>query len=782
MKKISIAIMVLVVALTACKKDPEVNLKYVDVKRDLITVGMTTATVQCDYQYIATLKKAYFYYGEGADENDLNTAEMRVVQNTLYVDLADLKPNTLYSYYYEFHNGFNSMQTAAKTFKTEALPIALPTVITATVTEITTTSAKGGGEVTNDGGAEVTERGICWSENENPTLNDSHVAAGTGTGVFTAAMTGLEIGVTYHVRAYAVNEKGTAYGLDREFTTNSIEGALSGDFSVSETEKVRFSKGNLQYRASTNTWRFAENQWDYVGENNINASATYDGWFDLFSWGTSGYNHGAVCYEPWSTGGQFDHAAYNHNDYDLCDETGQADWGYNAISNGSYQEGCWRTLRTPEWQYLLEVRSTNSGMRYVKAEVNGINGLILLPDDWDPGVYVLSHSNEAYSAFDENTISLEAWTNILEGNGAVFLPAAGNIQAWSYENFDLRGVYWSSSSHAPWLKGLIDFTNDGLGSNASYYPHCRYSVRLVHSSQNTSMITVDLNPIGGGTISGQGIQINGQICTLTAAPSSGYVFLYWKEHGKVISASNPFSFAVGFNRNIEACFDEEACFPLIYSYDENSYTACVTGHVDGINAAGDIIIPNAISHLENDYMVTTIGSCAFMESKIASVFIPNSITVISYGAFAGCSSITSFDIPNSVVEIGSMAFNGTGIESITIPESVTSLGSQVFYGCSNLISVTLPSRITSLGYGLFQYCRVLQTITIPNSVTFIDKYAFLDCIGLSSINLSSIVPPVLDLQAFENVNKSIPVYIPSGSLSTYQNAEGWSEFTNFIEY
>ena len=312
MKKISLAILTLLVALTACKKVPEVNLKYVDVERDLITVGMTTATVQCDYQYIATLKKAYFYYGESENEIDMNTAEMRVVQNTLYVDLADLKPNTLYSYYYEFYNGFNSMRTTAKTFKTESLPIALPTVITATVTEITTTSAKGGGEVTDDGGSEVTERGICWSTSANPTINDSHIAVGVGTGVFSATMAGLEANTIYHVRAYAINEKGKAYGLDKEFTTNRTEGALSGDFSVSETEKVRFSKGNLQYQASTNTWRFAENQWDYIGEGNTNASASYEGWIDLFSWGTSGYDHGATCYQPWFItwqSGQFDHAA-----------------------------------------------------------------------------------------------------------------------------------------------------------------------------------------------------------------------------------------------------------------------------------------------------------------------------------------------------------------------------------------------------------------------------------------------------------------------------------------
>lgn len=73
-------------------------------------------------------------------------------------------------------------------------------------------------------------------------------------------------------------------------------GAVDGLFSVSATKKVYFSKGNLQYQASTNTWRFATNQWDRIGSGNSSISSSYSGWIDLFGWGTSGYNHGATCY------------------------------------------------------------------------------------------------------------------------------------------------------------------------------------------------------------------------------------------------------------------------------------------------------------------------------------------------------------------------------------------------------------------------------------------------------------------------------------------------------
>ena len=96
---------------------------------------------------------------------------------------------------------------------------ALPTVTTQSATDINTNSAKGHGTVDDDGGATVTERGICWSTNYNPTITGYHASSGTGTGAFTVNMTGLSVGTTYHMRAYAINSAGTSYGNDVTFTT-----------------------------------------------------------------------------------------------------------------------------------------------------------------------------------------------------------------------------------------------------------------------------------------------------------------------------------------------------------------------------------------------------------------------------------------------------------------------------------------------------------------------------------------------------------------------------------
>ncbi|MCP4148650.1 MAG: BACON domain-containing protein, partial [bacterium] len=95
-------------------------------------------------------------------------------------------------------------------------------VTTATITGITSTTGTGGGNVTSDGGAAVTARGVCWSTSTNPTTADSHTVDSNGTGSFTSALTDLEPGTAYFVRAYATNSTGTAYGSQVSFTTTTV--------------------------------------------------------------------------------------------------------------------------------------------------------------------------------------------------------------------------------------------------------------------------------------------------------------------------------------------------------------------------------------------------------------------------------------------------------------------------------------------------------------------------------------------------------------------------------
>ena len=224
------------------------------------------------------------------------------------------------------------------------------------------------------------------------------------------------------------------------------EGAINGLFTINANgDQVYFAQGNLQYQASTNTWRFAEHHWDRLKEENINVSPTYDGWIDLFNWGTSGYNHGANCYQPWSTStNAADYYAYGIETCNLYDQTGKADWGYNPISNGGNRENLWRTLTYDEWCYILFDRETPSGIRFVKAKVNNINGAILLPHHWNDSIYLLNNPNDGGAYYDDNTVSAEDWLNIFQEAGAVFLPNGANRTGTSITS-DENGDYWTST-------------------------------------------------------------------------------------------------------------------------------------------------------------------------------------------------------------------------------------------------------------------------------------------------------------------------------------------------
>ena len=273
------------------------------------------------------------------------------------------------------------------------------------------------------------------------------------------------------------------------------EGAINGLFSIANGRQVYFSKGNLQYQASTNTWRFAENQWDYVGgklggvthygnvdgSSNNNISESYSGWIDLFGWGTSGYAHGAVCYQPWSTSGnENDYMAFGNITNDLG---GQADWGYNRIVNGGNEENQWMTLAHVSWEYLLIRRPTPSGMRYVNALVNDVLGIAILPDDWDVSYCELIPSGNGVNVF-----SAEQWKNQMESHGAVFLPEAGYRQGATVNSAGNSGNYAASSINRkgggyskPNKVYSLSFNGKGLISVTTFGSSRAdgYSVRLV---------------------------------------------------------------------------------------------------------------------------------------------------------------------------------------------------------------------------------------------------------------------------------------------------------------
>ena len=197
-----------------------------------------------------------------------------------------------------------------------------------------------------------------------------------------------------------------------------------------------FAPGNLKYDMSTNTWNFMEHQWSTIEkmQQDVGVDYAYQEQVGLFGWGTSGYNHGANCYQPYSTNEDAsNYYAYGSAAYNLYDNTGQADWGYAAnIANlGGYST--WRTLTSDEWYYLLNTRKVNGGTGSGKSytlnqKVNGILGVVLYPDNY---------TGVAYNGGND-------WS-YYESKGCVFLPAAGYRYGIYIDSYDMLGYYWASN-------------------------------------------------------------------------------------------------------------------------------------------------------------------------------------------------------------------------------------------------------------------------------------------------------------------------------------------------
>ena len=251
-----------------------------------------------------------------------------------------------------------------------------------------------------------------------------------------------------------------------------------GVFSVSETKQVTFSPGNLQYTQSTNTWSFASTQWEVIGTDNvIGGSVSSDPTYgdskegtaladkvDLFGWSTSATNFGVS----------------TSTDYDYCSFV---DWGTNKI--GADAPNTWRTLTYNEWEYLLNNRPNASSLCGV-AQVNGVNGLILLPDNWicPAGITFKSgfHSSygvDYYAAYQ--TFTAEQWS-LLEAAGAVFLPASGYRSGAKVSSVQYYGFYWSATEYDGDFAAYL-----GVGSDEAFmFAGFRYggrSVRLVKDLQ-----------------------------------------------------------------------------------------------------------------------------------------------------------------------------------------------------------------------------------------------------------------------------------------------------------
>lgn len=285
-------------------------------------------------------------------------------------------------------------------------------------------------------------------------------------------LAGLEPGTAYEVMVEPVYEDGTT-GMQSSITVFTTLGEesepLEGVFSVSKDKKVGFAKGNLRYSKDANWndhWSLAEHQYDILGADNLESQEVnqYGNRFpsedhlDLFCWSAGKSNNGTVYTYP-------DDSYYTG---------GFKEWGTQTAFTDIYGFG-WSTMTKDEWTYLLSERENAATLKSF-ATVNGVKGLVLLPDEWNaPDGVIISEEMTA-----------EQWATI-EKAGAVFLPAAGTLTVnmegntvATVNDVNVVGSYWSSTPSETDVNAFsMTFTESEVKPAVDIYRRIGSAVRLV---------------------------------------------------------------------------------------------------------------------------------------------------------------------------------------------------------------------------------------------------------------------------------------------------------------
>ena len=391
-----------------------------------------------------------------------------------------------------------------------------------------------------------------------------------------------EVVSTENPLTITVAEDVTLEAIFEEVAVAEVE--KPGVFSISAHKTATFATGNLQYHTGNKKWRFAKQQYQVVGEQNINlGDPAFSGWIDMLGW---------------SNGEANNYGANPSNKIE--DYTGDfVDWGtlFPAEEN-------WSTLSKEDWKYLLEERTNAANLQQV-AEVDTMLGILLFPDAWEMPEGVTPTEEKVEYEKEEEQIcnftymhyTFEQWAK-LEEAGAIFLPAAGrrsggfgnkynkeNVEGEEYKyfyNINQLAYYWTNTrneNNVYYLTNcrLVDKAQDlyKVGDAHPYWGETgRYgqSVRLAKVAYDKHEVTATAE---NGTVTGAGEYTHGAEVTLTATANEHYVFVNWTKGEEVVAETAEYTFTV------------EADVELVANFKLDSHTVAATAENGTVTGAGE---------------------------------------------------------------------------------------------------------------------------------------------------------------------------------------------------
>ena len=447
----------LLAGFVACEKDKDFVLTTLTVQDETITPSYGSATIDCSFKADATISEAFVQYSLSSSFAKYDVAKMTEEKGKYAAQLTDLQDNTTYYIRYAVSNKYSSVVTE-EVVECQTLQCTVPTIVLDSIGGVRESHAKAYLHLTFDGGASVTDMGICWSKQANPTIEDIHKS--TKDTVAVLDMTDLQENTKYYVRAYAVNKVGTAYSEELVFTTESVLSEPTG------TENG-YSYVDLGLSVKWATMN--------VGANNPEEYGDYFAWGetdpkDSYYWTTYKYSNGSETtltkYNTSTMAGTVD----NKTTLELSDDAAYINW-----------DGNWRMPSEAEWEELRKQCT------WTWTTKNGVKG------------------HKVTSKINDNNI---------------FLPASGRHFVDALTGVGVDGNYWSNTLNvaSPCEAMYVLFISNGAGSFGSdrYVGH---SVRPVLGEKVVELtspivattvatqITATTAVAGGNVISNGGAEV-----------------------------------------------------------------------------------------------------------------------------------------------------------------------------------------------------------------------------------------------------------------------------------
>lgn len=480
----------LALTLFGCKKHEEETLTP-QITNEKVEVTATAATFTWTVDWPGKLISVVeVSENEDMSHSQIYGLETETENHNFSVTITDLKAVTKYYYRFWVWNQFytnDKYKMEVKDFLTKA---DLPKVKTVDVTDVSRTTATVIGEVLDDCGVEVTERGVCWSTSSNPTINGSHLSEGSGVGVYSITISNLIVGMRYYVRAYAVNSKGTAYGDEMDFVTGSAE----------KPTIITSEITNIDWRTATGGGEITDNGGALVTQCGI-------------CWSTS--------HNP-EVGG-------NHIDNDTG--TGSFVIDMSGLTAGTTY-------------YVRSYAKNIAGLSYgneVSFETKAPERPVVTTDSVTDITYATAKGRGSVTSDCGNEVTERGicWstdpapeiTDSHVGNGT-------GMGDFTVEMIELvaKTTYYVRA-----------YAKNSIG--LSYGDEVRFTTEA-----QPFTISVSANPVDGGTVTGEGDYPQGQSVTVKATPKTGYEFVKWKENDSVVSSNANYTFVVNGNRTLVANF------------------------------------------------------------------------------------------------------------------------------------------------------------------------------------------------------------------------------------